>query len=419
MQFHSSDPTYNNTVDGYNTTLHLANARKQADVRELDKTLIVDVDCHHYETDNLAAILDFIEDPAIRQVAKNSFQYRGASAVMYDQPGTQDMGGRVTRYMTRRQEGEALAKAGHDREVAQALRWMDALSVDYACIFPTPMLLLSLHPQAEMEVAMAGAYNRWLTEVLLPSEPRLVSMLYLPFNDPEASYRMVQQFAGKPGVIGFMVVSTRYKPIYDNAYMKTYRLLEELGLPISFHASYNWNDQLISLTNRFITAHALGFTFFNAVHCANWVVNGLSERFPKLKVIWIESGLAWVPWLMQRLDNDYRMRSSECPALKKLPSDYMRDMYYTSQPMEMVNNAEALALTFKMINAETQLLYSSDYPHWDMDLPSTIWDLPFLSEQAKRNILGLNAQRIFNLDVSKRFPDTPTSQAARQGAPSA
>jgi hypothetical protein len=50
-----------------------------------------------------------------------------------------------------------------------------------------------------------------------------------------------------------------------------------------------------------------------------------------------------------------------------------------------------------MINAETQLLYSSDYPHWDFDLPSTIWDLPFLSEKAKHNILGGNAARLFNL----------------------
>ena len=76
----------------------------------------------------------------------------------------------------------------------------------------------------------------------------------------------------------------------------------------------------------------------------------------------------------------------------------MRDMYFTSQPMEMVNNREALQLTFKMINAETQLLYSSDYPHWDMDLPSTINDLSFLSTQAKRNILGGNALRLFNLE---------------------
>ena len=51
-----------------------------------------------------------------------------------------------------------------------------------------------------------------------------------------------------------------------------------------------------------------------------------------------------------------------------------------------------------MMNAETQLLYSSDYPHWDMDLPSTIYDLPFLSEQAKRNILGENARKLFKLE---------------------
>jgi predicted TIM-barrel fold metal-dependent hydrolase len=50
-----------------------------------------------------------------------------------------------------------------------------------------------------------------------------------------------------------------------------------------------------------------------------------------------------------------------------------------------------------MIKAESQLLYSSDYPHWDFDLPSTIYDLPFLAEQAKRNILGGNALRLFNI----------------------
>ena len=402
MRIRSSDPTYDLNVEDYSSSRHLANARQQADARGLDDVLIVDVDCHHYETDNFAPILEYIEDPSLRQVAINTYQYKGPGAVLYDQPGYQDVGGRVTRYMARK--GEKIAELGQPREVAQTLRWMNALSVDYACLFPTPMLFLGLHPQPEVEVALARAYNRWITEVILPSNSRLRSMLYLPFNDPEATYRTVKEFAGRKGVIGFMVVSTRYKPVYENAYMKTYALLEEAGLPLSFHASYNWNDQLVSLTNRFITAHAVGFTFFNAVHCANWIVNGLPERFPKLKVIWIESGLAWVPWLMQRLDNDFRMRTSEAPSLKRLPSEYMRDMFYTSQPMEMVNNREALELTFKMINAETQLLYSSDYPHWDMDLPSTIWDLPFLNEQAKRQILGLNAKRIFNLDDSERFP---------------
>ena len=101
---------------------------------------------------------------------------------------------------------------------------------------------------------------------------------------------------------------------------------------------------------------------------------------------------------MQRLDNEYMMGTSDAPLLKKKPSDYMREMFYSTQPMELVDNREALEVTFKMINAESQLLYSSDYPHWDMDLPSTIYDLPFLDEKAKRSILGGNAQKLFNLD---------------------
>ena len=63
------------------------------------------------------------------------------------------------------------------------------------------------------------------------------------------------------------------------------------------------------------------------------------------------------------------MRSSEAPLLKRLPSEYMREMFYTSQPLEYTD-AEALAQTFRMIDAETQLMYSSDYPHWDFDLPA-------------------------------------------------
>jgi predicted TIM-barrel fold metal-dependent hydrolase len=50
-----------------------------------------------------------------------------------------------------------------------------------------------------------------------------------------------------------------------------------------------------------------------------------------------------------------------------------------------------------MINAETQLLYASDYPHWDFELPCRIWDLPFLSKKAKHNILGGSAARLFKL----------------------
>jgi predicted TIM-barrel fold metal-dependent hydrolase len=292
---------------------------------------------------------------------------------------------------------------------------MDAMGVDIACMFPTPMLNLAACPRVETEVGLARAYNRWLCERILGEESRFKSMLYLPFNDPEACYKTVQEFAGKKGVIGFMVTATHYRGVYDNAYAKTWAAIQEAGMPVAFHAAFNWADSGLSITNRFIAVHALGFCWHNMLHLTNWIVNGMPERFPKLKTIWIESGLAWVPFLMQRLDNEYMMRTSDCPLLKKKPSDYMRDMYFTTQPMEMVDNRKALELTFEMIKADTQLLYSSDYPHWDMDLPSTIYDLPFLSETAKRNILGGNAMRLFNLEPV--LSETKLARKAAGAAP--
>jgi predicted TIM-barrel fold metal-dependent hydrolase len=143
--------------------------------------------------------------------------------------------------------------------------------------------------------------------------------------------------------------------------------------------------------------HALGFPFYNMVHLTNWIVNGMPELFPALKVIWIESGVAWLPFMMDRLDHEYKMRSSEAPLLTRLPSDYIRDMYFTSQPLER-GDLRMLEHTFRKIRAETQLMYSSDYPHWDFDLPSVIYDLPFLSEEAKRRILGENARAVFGLE---------------------
>jgi hypothetical protein len=86
--------------------------------------------------------------------------------------------------------------------------------------------------------------------------------------------------------------------------------------------------------------------------------------------------------------------------LKRRPSEYIADMYFTSQPLER-SNLKLTEATFDAIKAESQLLFASDWPHWDFDLPASITSLPFLDEQAKRNILGLNAARLFNLEVPK------------------
>lgn len=380
----------------FDTRELLAHAARQAQERRYSEFLIVDADAHHYENEDWAAITEYIDDPIIQQISRASMgKGAGRPGLLINQPGNQDIGGRISRYQLRRLEEP---EGDVPRVVVQTRRAMEAMGIDYTILFPTVMLNLGLHPQVRVEVAVARAYARWMTERILPLDRRIKTMLYLPFNDPEASLKMVEEFGDRAGVVGFMVTSVRYRPVHHNSYMRLYAALQERDLPLAFHPAYNWYDRSLGQFDQFISVHALGFPFYNMIHMINWVIGGLPERFPKLKVIWIEGGLAWIPFLMQRLDNEYMMRSSEAPLLKRKPSEYMREMYYTSQPMERPDRLEVLQMTFELINADTQLLYASDYPHWDFDLPSVIYDLPFLSEQAKRQILGENARRVFRLD---------------------
>src|SRR4029453_14027178 len=335
-------------IEELNTTRLLAHARKQAQQRKLDDILIVDVDAHHYENECLDEFLPFMENDVLRQLTVAGRAKGRGSVIPNTAGGFQEMGG-------------------------------------------------GLPPDPEMEVQLCWAYNRWLTEKALPEGGgRFYSMLTLPLSDSDAALRQIETFGARKYVTGFMITCVRSLAVHHNAHMKIYRALEERGLALAFHSAINPGEAVFKNLNRFASVHALGFPFYNILHMTNWVTNGLGERLPQLPVICMEGELAWSPFLMQRLDHEYMLRSSEYPLLKKKPSDYMRNMYYASQPME-AENLRALACTFEMINAETQLLYASDYPHWDFDLPSRIWDLPFLSEKAKHNILGGNAARLFKL----------------------
>src|SRR5215470_2483219 len=186
----------------FDTRRLLAHAQQQAEDRKYEDFMIVDVDAHHYETGSYKEIFGYIEDPVLR----DQFVYtKGATLMTRSTGGYQEMAGRITRYP--------------HRDIALTRKWMDSIGIDVACIFPTPMLGLGLNPVIEVEVQYARAYNRWLTENILSQEPRMVSMLYLPMNDPDAALKMVEDFSDRKGVIGFLVTTARYKPLYDNCYM--------------------------------------------------------------------------------------------------------------------------------------------------------------------------------------------------------
>lgn len=373
----------------------LANARRDIERYDLQDYYIVDIDAHHVELDSWEEVLANIEDPVLRyngQAMARNWPNAQRVALSNHPPGLtqQDVAGRIPHQAALAEPVEPVA--GEHRDLTLVRRVMDSLGLDAQIVFPQPMLEIGLHPSQEVQTQLIKAYNKWFVERILPHESRIKTMLALPFSDPQACLDTIARYADHPQVIGFLVTSQRKEAVYKDVYMPVYRELEKRGLPIGFHAGPDYN--VAQAMNKFLSVHALSFVTCNMIHLTNWVINAMPERFPELDVIWIESGLAWLPFMMQRLDHEYLMRQSDAPLLRKLPSEYMKEMYYTSQPLE-VTDMDLLQSTFKAINAETQLLYSSDWPHWDFDTPARIANLPFLDEQAKRNILGENARRLF------------------------
>ena len=142
-------------LDMFSTPKHLEHASEQARARNYQDFLIVDVDSHHYENEHYHEVFEYIESPVIRSEAMEGAGRR--TGILNTQVGYQNTGGRIHRQKFR---GKEKAKPGRHADITLTLDWMDAMGVDYCCMFPTPMLFLGLHPQVEVEAAMCARLQR-------------------------------------------------------------------------------------------------------------------------------------------------------------------------------------------------------------------------------------------------------------------
>jgi predicted TIM-barrel fold metal-dependent hydrolase len=380
---------------------YLTNAERETRARGLFDIPIVDCDSHCYETSCLPEIVQYMENPNIRR----SFQVSSAefiqATVIPQNLGERTVGGRL------HIGGGTASKAGvHPLDeapdgvhpvAATTLRSMDAMGIDYTILLPTPMLNLGVHPDQDVQNDLMWGFNRWLLEDVIPCDKRLLAMPILPIHDPDQCLRNIEAFWGRPGVIGFMVTCLQYQPIHRNSYMKVFDALNERKAPLAFHSAPNWMERPFTVLGRFLGAHALGFPFYAMVQMTNVVLSGLPERFPDIRWIFMEAGQAWVPFTISRLNNEYQQRSAEAPLLTRMPGDYIREFYFTTQPFEDHEDPSHTRAMIDIMNGGQSLLYSSDYPHQDFDTPASIWDLRRFTEEEKRGILGENALRLFNL----------------------
>jgi predicted TIM-barrel fold metal-dependent hydrolase len=162
-----------------------------------------------------------------------------------------------------------------------------------------------------------------------------------------------------------------YYPIYDAA--------SEVGLPILTHPTGQEGSFLGCPT----TAGGIPTSYIERycdlpqiaeANCCSLVFEGTFDKFPELKVVFTEWGFSWLAGLQWRMDKVWRALRRETPWVQRLPSEIIADhMRFTTQPLDEPKSMDQFAAMLDIINAEKILLFSTDYPHWDNDMPTQVF----------------------------------------------
>ena len=285
-------------------------------------------------------------------------------------------------------------KLGMDiHDVPTRLRDMDTEGIDVSVLFPTGGFRVTQIPEKDYAAAFCRGYNNWIASVCKES-PRLEGVALVPFQNVPAAVEEVNRAITKLGLSGITVGSFGLKEhLGSETFWPIYEEIQRLDAPLLIHNSRSGPAGEIRF-DTFLLKHTIGRPFATLFDCASLVYGGVPERFPKLRIAFLEIGIGWVPYWMDRMDEEWEKRRPEAPLLKAKPSEYMTsgNWFYATEPEE-----STLPYIIER-TGDDKILFASDYPHWDGMFPhvvSTIRSRKDISEDSKRKILGENAKRLY------------------------
>lgn len=282
-----------------------------------------------------------------------------------------------------------------------AKQWLEALDrggMEQVVLFPTLGLFMSFLKDREWAVRLCRAYNTLLYEEFIRVSPRLKAVALLPVQDPEAAAKELRRAVRELGHVGGMLAADGSHVLGDERFAPIYEEAQRLDVMLGIHASgSHLGGAGVDLFPRFIQAHTCSHPFGQMRQLTSMVFEGIPERFPDLRIAFLEAGAGWAPYWMERMDDEYAKRGEvEAPALRKKPSDYVRSgkIYFSCEADEWL-----LPQALKLVG-ENQIVYASDFPHWDHSFPGSIDEIRNrgdLTDAQKKKVLADNCRRLYKL----------------------
>ncbi|WP_077145702.1 amidohydrolase family protein [Sphingopyxis sp. KK2] len=289
------------------------------------------------------------------------------------------------------------------REIAGRLEDMELEGIDSEICFPSLGLWLYCLDSPDAEAASARLYNDWNDSFLGGHPNRFVRCGMLPVLDFSNTLAELDYLASK-GIIAAMLpaVTPPGLPKYNNAtWDPIFAKGAALGIVFVMHTGTGLESVIVE---RGPGAGIINYTnqMNDAQHSAMYLTaGGVLDRNPGAKVAFIESGASWLVALAERMDEvSVAHANFVFPKLSRSPSQIVDDQIWASFQHDRACIASAAA----GLPGAKNVMWGSDYPHAEGTFPISrrIVDELFegmeVSDEVRRNILGLNAARLFGLE---------------------
>ena len=306
-----------------------------------------------------------------------------------------------------------IAEAGFDPPAM--LRGLDAQGIAIAALFPSFSLHVPYteHLAPDLSLALARAYNRWITGYVADGGTRLLAVAVAPLHDPAGIEREVRR-AVSDGAQGVMVRPNpvRGRPLHHPDHERFFALLEDLDVPMLLHEGRGGQQTFAG--DRFDTwyaTHVVSHPFEMMLAVLGLTVEGVLARHPRLRVGILESGTGWLPWWLHRIDEHHALFGpKERPEMARTPSEYFLEHCVIASD----SDDAFVAATVGAVGAD-HVAWSSDFPHLEARWPDGAQQFAShsgLGADALSDVLWRTPCRLYG----RRPTPEPVTQPARQPA---
>lgn len=276
------------------------------------------------------------------------------------------------------------------------LRLMDKSEISAAYLYPTAMGNVSRLREVDYAVALCTAYNNYVYDKFAKVSDRLKPIALICPQDPDRAAQELRRAVNELGYRAGVVRTTGLRlPLGHRFYDPIYEEAERLGCAMTVHGT-NGDDELASGGyDTFTEVHTVSFPVGILAQFTSMIYQGVPDRFPRLRLAFLEIGCTWLPYWLDRMDEHWEKRGEvETPYLKRSPSHCVREreIYFSVEAGETL-----LPETFRYVG-DNHFLYATDIPHWDNEYHENIDKLKTredLSTETKKKILHDNALSLY------------------------